>query len=357
MHFLDQAKIYVSSGQGGPGAVSFRREKYIQYGGPDGGNGGKGGDIIFKAVEGLNTLIDFRYAQHLKAQRGKGGAGRNRTGAGGEDRIIKVPVGTQVLSEDKQHVLLDFTREGQEELFLEGGIGGRGNASYKSATNRAPRQHQPGEPGEEAAVWLRLKLIADAGLVGLPNAGKSTLINFVSNSKAKVGAYPFTTIHPQLGVVQHQGREFVLADIPGLIDGAAEGAGIGDRFLGHIERCKILLHLIDATGDDPVAAWKTVTNELAQYGGGLAEKPQILALNKADLLDDELMESIADDLRAAGATEVLPLSGATGKGMDAVLNKVLEAVGGHSSIEKKDQLASGIDVEGDEGEKADWSPL
>lgn len=357
MHFLDQAKIYVSSGGGGPGAVSFRREKYIQYGGPDGGNGGKGGDILFRAVEGLNTLIDFRYAQHLRAPRGKGGAGRNRTGAGGEDLVIKVPVGTQILSEDKEQILLDFTHEGQEELFLEGGIGGRGNASYKSSTNRAPRQHQPGEPGEEMAIWLRLKLIADAGLVGLPNAGKSTLINFVSNSKAKVGAYPFTTIHPQLGVVRHQAREFVLADIPGLIDGAADGAGIGDRFLGHIERCKVLLHLVDATGDDPVAAWKTVTTELETYGGGLSDKPQILALNKADLLDDELMNSIADDLRAAGATEILPLSGATGKGMDGVLNKVLEAVGDNSSIEKKDQSSSKFENEGDEGEVADWSPL
>ncbi len=357
MHFLDQAKIYVSSGAGGPGAVSFRREKFIQYGGPDGGNGGKGGDIIFRAVEGLNTLIDFRYTQHLRAPRGRGGAGRNRTGAGGEDLVIKVPVGTQVLSEDKEHVLLDFTREGQEVVFLEGGIGGRGNASYKSSTNRAPRQHQPGEPGEEAAVWLRLKLIADAGLVGLPNAGKSTFINFVSNSKAKVGAYPFTTIHPQLGVVHHQGREFVLADIPGLIDGAAEGAGIGDRFLGHIERCKVLLHLIDATGDDPVQAWQTVTKELEQYGGGLADKPQILALNKADLLDDELMESIADDLRAAGAVDVLPLSGATGKGMDAVLDRLLEAVGRYSSIEEKDQSAGDSNSQGGEEEKADWSPL
>ncbi|MEO9470463.1 GTPase ObgE [Parasphingorhabdus sp.] len=354
MHFLDQAKIYVSSGAGGPGAVSFRREKYIQYGGPDGGNGGKGGDIIFRAVEGLNTLIDFRYAQHLRAQRGKGGAGRNRTGAGGADRIINVPVGTQVLSEDKEHVLLDLTREGQEELFLEGSIGGRGNASYKSSTNRAPRQHQPGEPGEEMAVWLRLKLIADAGLVGLPNAGKSTLINFVSNSKAKVGAYPFTTIHPQLGVVQHRAREFVLADIPGLIDGAADGAGIGDRFLGHIERCKVLLHLIDATGDDPVLAWKTVTKELEQYGGGLSEKPQILALNKADLLDDELMADIAKDLQAAGATDILPLSGATGKGMDDVLDAVLEAVGTNSSIETSDQ--SGTSADDEEPEK-DWSPL
>ncbi len=354
MHFLDQAKIYVSSGQGGPGAVSFRREKYIQYGGPDGGNGGKGGDIVFLAVEGLNTLIDFRYAQHFRAPRGKGGAGRNRTGAGGDDLVIKVPVGTQILSEDKEHVLLDFTREGQRATFLEGGIGGRGNASYKSSTNRAPRQHQPGELGEEAAVWLRLKLIADAGLVGLPNAGKSTLINKVTNAGAKVGAYPFTTIHPQLGVVRHKGREFVLADIPGLIEGAAEGAGIGDRFLGHIERCKILLHLIDATGDDPVEAWKTVSKELEKYGGGLAEKPQILALNKADLLDDELMADIAGQLRAAGAEHVLPVSGATGAGLEAALDKILEAIGENSSIERKDQSS----LTSNEEEKAkDWSPL
>jgi len=354
MHFLDQAKIYVSSGQGGPGAVSFRREKYIQYGGPDGGNGGKGGDIVFLAVEGLNTLIDFRYAQHFRAPRGKGGAGRNRTGAGGEDLVIKVPVGTQILSEDKEHVLLDFTREGQRATFLEGGIGGRGNASYKSSTNRAPRQHQPGELGEEAAIWLRLKLIADAGLVGLPNAGKSTLINKVTNAGAKVGAYPFTTIHPQLGVVRHKGREFVLADIPGLIEGAADGAGIGDRFLGHIERCKILLHLVDATGDDPVSAWKTVSKELKKYGGGLSEKPQILALNKADLLDDELMADIASQLRAAGAEHVLPVSGATGEGLDAALDKILEAVGENSSIERKGQPAQASD---EEDKAKDWSPL
>jgi len=354
MHFLDQAKIYVSSGQGGPGAVSFRREKYIQYGGPDGGNGGKGGDIVFLAVEGLNTLIDFRYAQHFRAPRGKGGAGRNRTGAGGDDLVIKVPVGTQILSEDKEHVLLDFTQEGQRATFLEGGIGGRGNASYKSSTNRAPRQHQPGELGEEAAIWLRLKLIADAGLVGLPNAGKSTLINKVTNADAKVGAYPFTTIHPQLGVVRHKGREFVLADIPGLIEGAADGAGIGDRFLGHIERCKILLHLVDATGDDPVSAWKTVSKELEKYGGGLSEKPQILALNKADLLDDELMADIASQLRAAGAEHVLPVSGATGAGLDAALDKILEAVGENSSIERKGLPTHSSD---EEEKTKDWSPL
>ncbi|MEP2989981.1 MAG: GTPase ObgE [Parasphingorhabdus sp.] len=356
MHFLDQAKIYVSSGQGGPGAVSFRREKYIQYGGPDGGNGGKGGDVIFVAAEGLNTLIDFRYAQHFKAQRGKGGAGKNKTGAGGDDKIIKIPVGTQILSEDKEHVLYDFTKEGQRELFLEGGIGGRGNASYKSSTNRAPRQHQPGELGEEAALWLRLKLIADAGLVGLPNAGKSTLINTISNTKAKVGAYPFTTIHPQLGVVHHKMREFVLADIPGLIAGAAEGAGIGDRFLGHIERCKVLVHLIDATGDNPVEAWKTINSELKEYGGGLENKAQILALNKADLLDDELMESVAEDLRTAGAERILPISGATAEGLEAVLDKLLEAIGENSSIEKKEQEADSEHLDDDKPAK-DWSPL
>ena len=357
MHFLDQAKIYVSSGQGGPGAVSFRREKFIQYGGPDGGNGGKGGDVIFEAVEGLNTLIDFRYAQHFKAPRGRGGAGRNRTGAGGEDLVVRVPVGTQILSEDKALVLLDMVKEGQRELFLEGGIGGRGNASYKSSTNRAPRQHQPGIPGEEMGVWLRLKLIADAGLVGLPNAGKSTLINQVTNTDAKVGAYPFTTIHPQLGVVRHKSREFVLADIPGLIEGAAEGAGIGDRFLGHIERCKVLIHLVDATGDDPVEAWQIVLGELEQYGGGLSDKPTIIALNKADLLDDELMESIAGDLRAAGATEIMPISGATGDGMTPLLDRVLQAVGGFSSIEKAASSANISSTDNDAEDSKGWSPL
>jgi len=285
MHFLDQAKIYVRSGTGGPGAVSFRREKYIEYGGPDGGDGGKGGDIVFEAVAGLNTLIDFRYTQHFRAQRGKGGAGANRTGAGGNDLVIKVPVGTQVLSEDKEHVLMDFTRIGERKVFLRGGDGGRGNLSYKSSTNRAPRQHGTGWPGDEAWVWLRLKLLADAGLVGLPNAGKSTFINAVTNAKAKVGDYAFTTTRPQLGVVRHKNREFVIADIPGLIEGAAEGAGIGDRFLGHIERCQVLLHLVDAHGPDPAAAYRTVRDELEAYGAGLTDKVEVIALNKADLLD------------------------------------------------------------------------
>jgi GTP-binding protein len=359
MHFLDQAKIYLRSGAGGPGAVSFRREKFIEYGGPDGGNGGRGGDIVFEAVEGLNTLIDFRYAQHFKAPRGTGGAGRDRTGAGGKALVIKVPVGTQVLSEDKEDVLLDMTRVGQREVLLEGGMGGRGNASYKTATNRAPRQHQPGMPGEEMYVWLRLKLIADAGLVGLPNAGKSTFINLVSNSKAKVGDYPFTTLRPQLGVVHHLGREFVLADIPGLIEGAAEGAGIGDRFLGHIERCKVLLHLVDANGDDPVAAWRTVSAELENYGAGLSEKPQIVALNKVDLLDEELIAAISDELLQAGALRVLPLSGATGAGLRAVLDAILDAIGQTSSIERavtdSDPEQQAADANGDQD--GTWSPL
>ncbi|MEP1605578.1 MAG: GTPase ObgE, partial [Marinomonas sp.] len=241
MHFLDQAKIYIQSGPGGPGAVSFRREKYVEYGGPDGGNGGKGGDIIFEAVQGLNTLIDFRYAQHFKAKRGNHGRGRDQTGGAANDLIVKVPVGTQILSEDKEEVIADFTEIGQRVTMLEGGHGGRGNASYKSSTNRAPRQHQPGEPAQEMWVWLRLKLLADVGMLGLPNAGKSTFINAISNARAKVGHYAFTTIVPKLGVVHHKGREFVLADIPGLIEGAAEGAGIGDRFLGHIERCRVLI--------------------------------------------------------------------------------------------------------------------
>ena len=327
MHFLDQAKIFIRSGAGGPGAVSFRREKYIEHGGPDGGNGGDGGDVVFEAVEGLNTLIDFRYAQHFKAPRGKGGAGKQQTGAAGGDLVVKLPVGTQILSEDKEHVLADLTRVGQTVTLLRGGMGGRGNLSYKSSTNRAPRQHQPGTPGEEMWVWLRLKLLADAGLVGLPNAGKSTFLNLVSNAKAKVGAYPFTTIHPKLGVVNHKGRDFVMADIPGLIEGAAEGAGIGDRFLGHIERCRVLLHLIDASADDPVSAYRTVRTEIGNYGAGLAEKPEIVALNKADLLDDERIAELSHELAEATDAEILPLSGATGKGLEPVLDRLLGAIG------------------------------
>ncbi len=350
MHFLDQAKIFIRSGAGGPGSVSFRREKYVQYGGPDGGNGGKGGNIIFEAVAGLNTLIDFRYAQHFKAQRGIQGMGRDRHGAYGEDLIIKLPVGTQVLADDEERsLLLDLTEVGQRVTFLRGGDGGRGNATYKTSTNRAPTQHGPGWPGEEMYVWLRLKLLADAGLVGLPNAGKSTFINQVSNTKAKVGAYPFTTIRPQLGVVEHKSREFVIADIPGLIAGAAEGAGIGDRFLGHIERCRVLIHLIDATQDDPVGGWQTVCTELAEYGAGLDDKPQIIALNKGDLLDPELMADITAQLMAAGAQDVISMSGATGQGVAEVLDRVLSVLPNKSGLEST--RSTGL------AEDGTWSPI
>ena len=347
MHFLDQAKIYLRSGSGGSGAVSFRREKFIEYGGPDGGNGGKGGDIIFEAVPGLNTLIDFRYTQHFRAQRGKGGAGANRTGANGEDLVIKVPVGTQLLSEDKEHVLADFTKVGQRQIFLRGGDGGRGNASYKTSTNRAPRQHGTGWPGEEMWVWLRLKLLADIGLVGLPNAGKSTFINAVSNAKAKVGDYPFTTVRPQLGVASHRGRELVVADIPGLIEGAAEGAGIGDRFLGHIERCRVLLHLVDASGDDPVIAYETVCGELDAYGAGLSEKPQVLALNKIDAVDPKQCAKIRNRLEKASGQDVALMSGAAGEGIDLVLDRLFELAG--AETEDNDQSHTPVETS--------WSPI
>ncbi len=351
MHFLDQAKVFIRSGQGGPGAVAFRREMYVEYGGPDGGNGGKGGDIIFEAVSGLNTLIDFRYAQHFKAPRGGHGSGQNRTGAGGKDLIIKVPIGTQLISDDdRETVLLDLTEPGQRVVFLEGGMGGRGNASYKTSTNRAPRQHQPGEMGAEMYVWLRLKLLADAGLLGMPNAGKSTFINQVSNTKAKVGDYAFTTLTPQLGVVRHKNREFVLADIPGLIEGAADGAGIGDRFLGHIERCRVLIHLIDVNGTDPADALEIIEEELIAYGNGLEDKPRLIALNKIDLVDAELVRLFTKELKAAGAKKVFPISGATGQGMD----KLLDAVIGYLPA------ATGTERPAGEQEEADttaWSPL
>jgi GTP-binding protein len=356
MHFLDQAKIYLKSGAGGPGAVSFRREKYVEYGGPDGGDGGRGGDIVFEAVAGLNTLIDFRYTQHFKAPRGGHGMGKDRTGASAKPLVIKVPVGTQIISDDQDEVLADFTEVGQRIVFLEGGMGGRGNASYKTSTNRAPRQHQPGMPGEEMWVWLRLKLLADVGLVGLPNAGKSTFINAVSNARAKVGDYAFTTLVPKLGVVRHKGREFVLADIPGLIEGAADGAGIGDRFLGHIERCRVLIHLIDITGTedaDPAEALRIVEEELAAYGGGLEDKPRLIVLNKLDLADAELVAGFAQELKAAGAEQVFAVSGATGEGIEALLDAVLSYLPDRTATETK-----GSEIEdAAEGEADEWSPL
>ncbi|MDG2003036.1 MAG: GTPase ObgE [Novosphingobium sp.] len=350
MHFLDQAKIYIRSGAGGPGAVSFRREKYIEYGGPDGGNGGKGGDIIVEAVPGLNTLIDFRYSQHFKAQRGGHGMGKDRTGASADDRVIGVPVGTQILDEERETVLADLTDAGQSITLLHGGLGGRGNASYKSSTNRAPRQHQPGEPAEELWVWLRLKLLADVGLVGLPNAGKSTFINTLTNTRAKVGAYPFTTLHPQLGVVHHKNREFVLADIPGLIEGAADGAGIGDRFLGHVERCRVLIHLVDISVTDPTEAMRIIDDELAAYGQGLDEKPRLIALNKIDLADEELSEAFAGELREAGADKVYPISGAAGQGLDALLDAVISYLPAATVTERPEG-------EREESDDKSWSPI
>ena len=347
MHFLDQAKIYIRSGSGGPGAVSFRREKYIEFGGPDGGDGGKGGDIVFEAVPGLNTLIDFRYTQHFRAKRGTGGSGSNRTGANAPDLVVKVPVGTQLLADDEDRTLLaDLTEEGQRVVLLEGGMGGRGNASYKTSTNRAPRQHQPGIEGEELWVWLRLKLLADVGLVGLPNAGKSTLLNSVTNAEAKVGAYPFTTLRPQLGVVRHKGREFVMADIPGLIEGAAEGAGIGDRFLGHVERTKVLLHLIDAAGDDPVEAWQVVRAELESYGAGLEDKAEVIGLSRTDLVDEERLTEIKADLMKATATAPFPISAPLGEGVEALLDRLIETLGAEAELVEEAEEAS-----------RPWSPL
>jgi len=360
MHFLDQAKIYVRSGAGGPGAVSFRREKYVEYGGPDGGNGGRGGDIVFEAVQGLNTLIDFRYSQHFKAPRGGHGMGKDRTGASAPPLVIEVPVGTQILSDDKEEVLADFTEVGQRITLLEGGMGGRGNASYKTSTNRAPRQHQPGEPAQELWVWLRLKLLADVGLVGLPNAGKSTFINQVSNTRAKVGDYAFTTLVPKLGVVRHKNREFVLADIPGLIEGAADGAGIGDRFLGHIERCRVLIHLIDISGSgpgqDPAEALRIVEEELEAYGGGLEDKPRLVALNKLDLADRELAEGFAQELREAGAEKIFAVSGATGQGVSELLDAVLSFLPAATSTETKGVEREDDAGDGTEGE-SNWSPI
>jgi GTP-binding protein len=347
MHFLDQAKIFIRSGAGGPGAVSFRREKFVEFGGPDGGDGGKGGDIVFEAVPGLNTLIDFRYTQHFRAPRGKGGSGSNRTGAGGDDLVVKVPVGTQILADDDQRSLLaDLTKVGQRVTFLKGGLGGRGNASYKTSTNRAPRQHQTGEAGEEMWVWLRLKLLADVGLVGLPNAGKSTFLNSVSNAGAKVGDYPFTTLRPQLGVVRHKGREFVLADIPGLIEGAAEGAGVGDRFLGHVERTRVLLHLIDGSENDPIDSWRIVRGELDSYGAGLECKSEVIALTKADLLDGKKRDKIVKALEKETGARVFPISAPLDEGMEPLLDTLIERLS--AAVQDEPLYAS---------DERHWSPL
>ncbi len=336
MKFLDQVKIYITSGAGGPGAVSFRREKYVEFGGPDGGDGGKGGDVWAEAVEGLNTLIDYRYQQHFKAQRGINGAGANRTGADGEDVVLKVPVGTQILDENKEEVLADLTEPGVRVLLARGGRGGKGNAHFKTSRQQAPRHAQPGEPGEERWLWLRLKLIADAGLVGLPNAGKSTFLAAVSRANPKIAAYPFTTLHPNLGVVDTgDGKRFVLADIPGLIEGAHEGAGIGDRFLGHVERCATLIHLVDAGGEDPVEAYETVRGELEAYGAGLAEKSEILVLSKMETVSAERIAELKAEFEDVTGKVPLVISAVTGENMRGLIFQIAGAIEAHRAGEAK----------------------
>ena len=326
MKFLDEAKVYIRSGDGGNGCVSFRREKFIEFGGPNGGDGGKGGDVIVEAVEGLNTLIDYRYQQHFFAKNGHAGMGKDRHGANGADSVLKVPVGTQIYEEDRETLLADLTELGQRAVLARGGNGGFGNAYFKSSTNRAPRRANPGQPGEERAIRLRLKLIADAGIVGLPNAGKSTFLARVSAAKPKIADYPFTTLQPQLGVVEIDGREFVLADIPGLIEGAHEGVGLGDRFLGHVERCRVLLHLVDGTGGDAGAAYKTVRTEIAAYGNGLADKPEIVALSKADALSaDDIKQQLAR-LKRAAKKQPLVVSAVSGDGVAEVLRALYRVI-------------------------------
>ncbi|HEX2582060.1 MAG TPA: GTPase ObgE [Dongiaceae bacterium] len=326
MKFLDEAKIFIKSGDGGAGCVSFRREKFIEFGGPDGGNGGRGGDIWVEAVPNLNTLIDYRYQQHFKARRGYHGMGKLRSGRDSDSIVLRVPVGTQIFAEDKETLLFDLTRPGERILLARGGDGGFGNAHYKSSTNQAPRQKGDGWPGEERWIWLRLKLIADAGLIGLPNAGKSTLLAAVSRARPKIADYPFTTLHPQLGVVERDGREFVLADIPGLIEGAHEGAGLGDKFLGHVERCGVLLHLVDGTSEDVVAAYRTVRQELAAYSATLAAKPEVVCLNKCDALSEE---QIAARGRALARAAKIPqkalwrISGASGHNVAALMRAAI----------------------------------
>jgi len=348
MKFLDQAKVYVRSGNGGAGCVSFRREKYIEFGGPDGGDGGRGGDVVVECVDGLNTLIDYRYKQHFKADTGIHGMGKNRTGADGADVVLKVPVGTQVLEEDNETVLADLTETGQRIVLLKGGNGGFGNAHFKSSVNQAPRRANPGLEGEEKWIWLRLKLIADAGLVGLPNAGKSTFLATVSAAKPKIADYPFTTLHPNLGIVQIDTRSFAMADIPGLIEGAHEGTGLGDRFLGHVERTRVLLHLVDGSGEmDPGEAYRVVRGELDAYGHGLTDKPEIVALSKCDALTDELIAEKSAALEAACGQKPLVLSAASGRNVDTALRMIVRAID-----KDKQDAANAVPADEDEG----WHP-
>ena len=346
MKFLDQTKIYVRSGNGGAGAVSFRREKFIPFGGPDGGDGGKGGDVWIESADGLNTLIDYRYQQHFKAATGGHGMGQNRHGAAGDSIVLKVPTGTQVLEEDKETLIADLDKPGMRILIARGGNGGFGNAYFKSSVNQAPRHANPGQPGEERTIWLRLKLIADAGLVGLPNAGKSTFLRAVSSATPKVADYPFTTLHPHLGVVTVGDSErFVMADLPGLIEGAAEGTGLGTRFLGHVERCVALVHLIDGTSEDPVAAYETVRNEIEAYGAGLDEKPEIVALNKIDALTPEEAEEKRQALSEAIGKDVRLVSGVSGAGVRDLINQIA-AMLRERRVEEAQEVAP----------ETDWTP-
>jgi GTP-binding protein len=343
MKFLDEAKVYVRSGDGGNGCIAFRREKFIEFGGPSGGDGGRGGDVVVEAVDGLNTLIDYRYQQHFKARPGANGMGKDRHGGGGDDIVLKVPAGTQMFDEDKETLLADLTDVGQRVVLAKGGNGGFGNARFKSSTNRAPRHANPGQPGEERWIWLRLKLIADAGLVGLPNAGKSTFLAAVSAAKPKIADYPFTTLKPQLGVVESDGREFVLADIPGLIEGAHEGAGLGDRFLGHIERCRVLLHLVDGTCEHAGEAYKTVRAELESYDHGLADKTEIVALSKIDALTPEQIKQQTARLKRASKKAPLLLSAHSGAGVPEAkraLLKIIDSSGGTTAVRRRAEAAA-----------------
>ena len=327
MKFLDEAKIWVKAGDGGDGVIAFRREKFIEFGGPDGGNGGKGGNVIAEAVAGLNTLIDFRYAQHFKARKGGNGAGSDRTGAASDEVVLKLPVGTQIFAEDRETMIADLDKLGKRVVLARGGDGGFGNANYKTSTNRAPRRADKGWPGEERWLWLRLKLIADAGLVGLPNAGKSTFLAAVSAARPKIADYPFTTLHPQLGVVRlNATEEFVLADLPGLIEGAAEGAGLGTRFLGHVERCKVLLHLVDGAAADPARAYRTIRRELAEYGHGLESRPELVALNKADAMTPQARTARVKALSRAAGKPVMLISGASGEGVPELLRALADMI-------------------------------
>lgn len=355
MKFLDQAKIYIRSGNGGAGCVSFRREANVEFGGPDGGNGGRGGHIIIEAAHGLNTLIDYRYQQHFKAGTGMHGMGKDRNGRSGDDVVLKVPVGTQIFEDDRESLIADLTEEGQSLTLLKGGNGGFGNAYFKSSTNRAPRRANAGQDGLEKWIWLRLKLIADAGLVGLPNAGKSTFLAAVTQAQPKIANYPFTTLNPNLGVVRQDSTDFVLADIPGLIEGASEGLGLGDRFLGHVERCPVLLHLVDGTADDVAESYRVIRKELEAYGGGLTDKPEVLVLNKTDAMTEQVITEKRKALaEASGNDDIVAMSGVSGRNVAEVLRRLIVFIEPLREAERAERLAAQSDEPIEE--ETGWTP-